>query len=206
MKVPIWPAIMGLCLAGAGLGWALTLVSGLPASVYLYEGGRLMALLGFVFLAFQFLWVSRFGFVQADMAPGQPVRLHRRWGLIAVVLLLLHPSLLVTSEALQGYGSPMGVLKILGILALALLLAAGFAALLARRLRLKVRTWKGVHRLAYAVFPLAFAHSFLLGTTLHKPAVRAGWILLALLYLAHVYRRLSRRSASPPPSEAGRSS
>jgi DMSO/TMAO reductase YedYZ heme-binding membrane subunit len=207
MKVPVWPALMGLCLAGVGLGWALTLVSGLPASVYFYEAGRLMALFGFVLLAFQFLWVSRLGFVQAGMAPGQPVRLHRRCGVFALVLLVLHPSLLVISEALQGYGSSLGVLKILGVMALVLLIAAGCAALFARRLHLKVRTWKGVHRLAYAVFPLAFAHSWLLGTTLHKSGgVMAGWILLALIYVGHIYRRVSRRRSSRPPSQAGTSS
>lgn len=192
---------MILCLFGAGLAWTLTLSSGLPASAYLYEGGRLMALLGFVLLSFQYLWVSRIRFVQAGMAAGQPIRLHRRWGVIALVLLLLHPSFLIVSETLQGFSSPMGALRILGVLALILLAGAGAAALFARRLHLKVRTWKGIHRLAYAVFPIAFAHSFLLGTTLQKTAVRGGWILLALIYLAHLYQRFTRRSSLRPPSE-----
>jgi predicted ferric reductase len=201
MKPALWPAIMILCLFGAALAWTLTLSSGLPASAYLYEGGRLMALLGFVLLSFQYLWVSRIRFVQAGMAAGQPIRLHRRWGVIALVLLLLHPSFLVVSETLQGFSSPMGALRILGVLALILLAGAGAAALFARRLHLKVRTWKGIHRLAYAVFPIAFAHSLLLGTTLQKTAVRGGWIFLALIYLAHLYQRLTRRSSSRPPSE-----
>lgn len=201
MKRKIWTAILVLCLMGAALAWTLTLNSGLPASAYLYEGGRLMALLGFVLLSFQYLWVSRIRFVQAGMGAGQPIRFHRRWGVIALVLLLLHPSFLVTAETLQGFSSPMGALKILGVLALILSAGAAAAALFARRFHLKVRTWKGIHRLAYAVFPIAFAHSLLLGTTLQKTAVRAGWILLALIYLAHLCQRLTRRSSSRSPSE-----
>jgi predicted ferric reductase len=201
MKPAIWPAIMALCLVGAGLGWVMTLTPGLPVSVYLYEAGRLMALMGFVLVSFQYLWVSRLRFVQAGMSAGQHIRLHRRWGTIALVLLVLHPLLLTVSETLQGFSSPMGVFKMLGVLALVLLAVAGAAALFARRLHLKVRTWKGIHRLAYAAFPIAFAHSFLLGTTLQTSAVRAGWVCLALIYLAHLCRRLFRQAS--PGSASG---
>jgi DMSO/TMAO reductase YedYZ heme-binding membrane subunit len=109
-------------------------------------------------------------------------------------LLVLHPASLIISERLQGYPSSMGPLKTMGVIALVFLLAAGGAALFSRRLHLKVRTWKAIHRLGYAVLPMAFVHSLLLGTTLQKTAARAVWVILAVIYLAHLLQRGLRRS------------
>ncbi|MBN1102150.1 MAG: ferric reductase-like transmembrane domain-containing protein [Deltaproteobacteria bacterium] len=194
MKWVMWAGIMGLFMAGVTVTWALTLSGGLPAAVYLYEGGRLLALLGFVILCFQYLWVSKIRFVEVGIAAGRLLTLHRRCGVFAMALLALHPMAIIVSERLQGYSAPMGPLKTMGVIALVLLLGAGGAALFSRKLHLPYRTWKGIHRLAYGVFPLAFAHSFLLGATLQKMAVKAVWTVLALIYLVHLLQRVLRRS------------
>jgi DMSO/TMAO reductase YedYZ heme-binding membrane subunit len=58
------------------------------------------------------------------------------------------------------------------------------AALLSRRLHLKLRTWKKIHKAAYVVFPLGWVHSLLIGTTLQKGPARVLWFALAAGYLA----------------------
>lgn len=201
MKRAVLLTIMALWLAGAGLSWGLSLTPGLPVSVYLYELGRLMGLLGFVLVTFQYLWVAKSKFLEAGVAPGWFFRVHRRAGMFGLGLLVLHPAAILVSEKLQGYASPMGALRILGMATFLLLLAAGGATLFAGRLNLKIKTWKAIHRLAYGVFPLAFAHSFLLGTTLQKGVMKAAWVLLAVIYLGHLTQRVikgSSRKATVP--------
>jgi predicted ferric reductase len=184
MKKPFLFAAVIFCLALPGLLWAKAVTPGLPWSVYLYEGGRLMALLAFVLMFFQFLLSSKIPWVERGLGPAALFKIHRRWGLIAFVLILSHPALLLSSERLQGYASAISPLKVLGVLTLLALCAAVFAALLSRRLHLKLRTWKRIHKTAYVVFPLGWAHSLLIGTTLQKGPSRVLWFVLAAGYLA----------------------
>ena len=184
MKKPLLLAPVIFCLALPGLLWAKAVTPGLPWSVYLYEGGRLMALLAFVLMFFQFLLSSKIPWVERGLGPAALFKIHRRWGLIAFVLILSHPALLLSSERLQGYASAISPLKVLGVLTLLALCAAVFAALLSRRLHLKLRTWKRIHKTAYVVFPLGWAHSLLIGTTLQKGPSRVLWFVLAAGYLA----------------------
>jgi len=184
MKKPLLLAAVSVCLAVPGLSWAKSVMPGLPWSVYLYEGGRLLALLAFGLMFFQFVLSSRIPWVEQALGPAALFRIHRRWGLIAFVLILLHPALLLLSEQLQGYASAMSLLKVLGVVTLLALCAAVLAALLSRRLHLKLRTWKRIHKAAYVVFPLGWVHSLLIGTTLQKGPARVLWFVLAAGYLA----------------------
>jgi DMSO/TMAO reductase YedYZ heme-binding membrane subunit len=173
---------------------------GLPWSVYLYDAGRLFALLAFVLILFQYVLVSRIRWIERGLGRVALLKLHRRWGVIAFVLILIHPVVLMLSERLQGYASPMSPVKILGLATLVVLSAAALSTLLSRRLRLKVQTWKKIHRAAYLVFPMGFAHSLLIGTTLQKGPSRALWPIMAAAYLAivaHKARMASRVSRLP---------
>jgi DMSO/TMAO reductase YedYZ heme-binding membrane subunit len=102
------------------------------------------------------------------------------------VLILCHPALLLLSERLQGYASAMSPIKIVGVLTLAALCAAVLAALLSRKLHLKLKTWRRIHKIAYAVFPLGWAHSLIIGTTVQKWPARVLWFALGAGYLAIV--------------------
>ena len=184
MKRPLLLAAVLFCLAVPGLSWAKSVMPGLPWSVYLYEGGRLLALLAFALMFFQFVLSSRIPWVERGLGPAALFRIHRRWGLIAFALILLHPALLLLSEELQGYASAMSPPKVLGAVTLLALCAAVLAALLSRRLHLKLRTWKKIHKAAYVVFPLGWVHSLLIGTTLQKGPARVLWFALAAGYLA----------------------
>jgi len=207
MKKTLLFGAMFVCLAVPGLSWARALMPGLPWSVYLYEAGRLLALLAFVLILFQYVLISKIGWIERGLGPAALFKLHKRWGGIILVMILSHPVLLVLSERLQGYASPMSPIKILGVLTLVVLSAAALAALLSRRLHLKVQTWKMVHRAAYLVFPLGFAHSLLIGTTLHKWPPRALWLIMAVAYLAIVTCKIYDgilRSTGNTPEQKGR--
>src|ERR1700753_4083927 len=102
--------------------------------------------------------------------PGLPrfavTNLHRNLSLMAVVFIVIH----VVTAVLDGYVSiPLisGVIPFtsgyegfwlgLGAISLALMLALIVTSLI--RGRLSRRVWKAVHWLAYASWPVAFAHS-----------------------------------------------
>jgi len=70
------------------------------------------------------------------------------------------------------------------VLTLAVLCVAVLAALLSRRLHLKLKTWKRIHKAAYVVFPLGWVHSLIIGTTIQKGLARGLWFVLAAGYLA----------------------
>lgn len=200
MKKPLLLASVLLCLGVAGLSWAWSLTSGLPWSVYLYEGGRLVALIAFVLMFFQFVLGSKIPWVERGLGPAAVFKIHRRSGLIAIVLILSHPALLLASERLQGYASPLSPIKGVGVLALVLLCAAVLSALLSRKLHLKLKTWKRIHKAAYVVFPLAWVHSLTIGTAVQKWPARGLWSALAAGYLAILAYKLVKGSQKRQPA------
>ena len=200
MNKPLLLAAMIFCLAVPGFSWAKALTHGLPWSVYLYEGGRLMALLAFVLMFFQFVLSAKIAWMERGLGPANLFKLHRRWGLIAFVLILSHPVLLLLSERLQGYASAMSLLKTLGVLTLVVLCVAVLVALLSKRLHLKVQTWKRIHQATYVVFPLGLIHSLLIGTTLQKGPARVLWFVLGAGYAAILGYKVMRGSQVRHPS------
>jgi len=200
MKKALLFVAMIFCLAVPGLSWARALMPGLPWSVYLYEGGRLLALLAFVLMFFQFVLSSKIPWVERGLGAGTLFQLHKRWGLVAFVLILSHPVLLLLSERLQGYSSAMTPVKVLGAATWVILCAAVLAALLSRRLHLKYQTWKRVHKATYVVFPLGWVHSLLIGTTLQKGPSRVLWLILAVGYVAILGYKALRGSQKTHPA------
>jgi predicted ferric reductase len=200
MKKPLLFTAMIFCLAVPGLSWAKALMPSLPWSVYLYEIGRLLALLAFVLMFFQFVLSSKIPWVERGLGSSTLFKFHRRWGLIAFVLILSHPALLLLSERIQGYASAMSPIKILGAFTLVVLCVAVLATLLSRRLHLKVQTWKRVHKATYVVFPLGFVHSLLIGTTLQKGPARVLWLILGAGYVVILGYKVLRGSPMRHPS------
>jgi predicted ferric reductase len=123
--------------------------------------------------------------------PGLPrfavTNLHRNLSLMAVVFIVIH----VVTAVLDGYVSiPLvsGIIPFtsgyegfwlgLGAISLDLMLALIVTSLI--RGRLSRRLWKAVHWLAYASWPIAFAHSIGSGTDLQ------GGLLLGLAVVCAV--------------------
>jgi predicted ferric reductase len=200
MKKPLLLAAVFFCLAVPGLSWARALTPGLPWSVYLYESGHLLALFAFVLMFFQFVLSSKIPWVERGLGPAALFKIHRRWGLIAFVLILCHPAFLLLSERLQGYASAMTPIKVVGVVTLVVLCAAVLAALLSRKLHLKVQTWKRIHKATYVVFPLGLIHSLVIGTTLQKGLARILWFVLGAGYLAIVGYKIAKGSRKRHPA------
>jgi predicted ferric reductase len=174
--------------------WAAALTGGLPRAVYLHEAGKLLGLVGFVLLLFQYVLSSKIKWIERGIGLDVLFRVHRKVGLIALVFIIAHPILLFISEKLQGYEAPMSILKVLGLVTLLLLLLAAGAALLYGVLPLKYETWKGVHKIAYVIFVLAFIHSFFIGSDLQRWPMRIVWLFLAILFAGILAYKLRQRS------------
>jgi methionine sulfoxide reductase heme-binding subunit len=118
---------------------------------------------------------------QARNWPGfAQQEIHRRISMIAVVFLAIHvlTSILDTYvhigwfALVVPFASPYSRFWVgLGTIALDLMVAVFVSSLL--RGRLKPGTWRGIHWLAYASWPLALAHTFGLGTD-----SREHWVIV----------------------------
>jgi len=180
--------------------WAAALTGGLPRAVYLHELGKLLGLVGFVLLLFQYVLSSKIKRIERGIGLDSLFLIHRKLGVLALILIIAHPILLFVSEKLQGYGTPLSFLKVLGAITLLLLIIAAGAALLYGVIPMKYETWKGIHKLGYAVFVLAFVHSFFIGSNLQRWPLRIVWVILAIMYIAVVGQKLQqhlRRRKNP---------
>ena len=125
---------------------------------------------------------------QARNWPGfAQQEIHRRISIIAVVFLAIHvlTSILDTYvhigwfALVVPFASPYSRFWVgLGTIALDLMVAVFVSSLL--RGRLKPGTWRGIHWLAYASWPLALAHTFGLGTDSRERWVIALGVLCVL--------------------------
>lgn len=144
--------------------------------------------------------------------PGLPrfavTNLHRNLSLMAVVFIVIH----VVTAVLDGYVSiPLisGVIPFtssyegfwlgLGAISFDLMLALIVTSLI--RGRLSQRVWKAVHWLAYASWPVAFAHSIGSSSDLQGGLLLGLAVLCAAALAAALIWRLARAAREVPRSE-----
>lgn len=157
----------------------------------LYDTGRLFSLTGFVLILIQYVLSARLKWLERGIGQDRFFIVHRLSGIVGFVLILVHPSLLFTSDLLLGIQPSLTPLKLLGLTGVLALVATAGGALLYRALKWRYETWKTVHWASYAILPIGFTHSFLLGSTVQsQPAVRLLWVVLAALYLIIVAYRV----------------
>ena len=153
-----------------------------PGASLLEELGRRAALLAFGLLGLQVVLSARLRF--ADLAVGLDtlLRAHRAVGVLVLLLLLAHPTLLV----LASHGD-MPFLRwqlLLGVFALLVLTAGVLSALLFRFLRMDFNRWRAIHRAMILVVLLGAAHARAAGSDLQgAPALRAWWSALLAVAL-----------------------
>jgi predicted ferric reductase len=166
----------------------------LPISIYLgvyiYDFGRLLAIVGFMMIFFQYALSSRIKLIEQGIGLDKIMKLHRRWGVIGLISIIIHPIAIWGGNLLQGYKTALfSPLKIIGFVALTFLCIAAGAAILYKYTHIKYETWKNVHRIIYAVFPLAFFHSIKIGSDTKNPILKIyWWILLAFWLSILVYK------------------
>jgi predicted ferric reductase len=193
MKKWILLIVMGIFVLIPVVFWANTLASGNPLGVYLYAVGRVLALVGFVFLFFQFVFSSRIKWIERGIGLDKLFAIHRTSGISGMILILIHPSFLTLSDLVQGNPLSLSRAKIVGFVALLILAIGAGAALLYRQLDLSYETWKKIHWATYVGLPAGFLHSFLFGSDTSFGPLRTFWIVLGVLYLAILGAKLWNR-------------
>ena len=195
MKKTIFLILAGLCLAVAAISWARTLAGGLPGPVYLQEVGGLLALLGFILLFFQYVLISRIKFIERGLGLDRLIDMHRALGVLILSAVTLHPLLILISERLQGYSTPIGFIKIVGVIALLTIWVTAGSALIYGKISLRYESWKRIHRAGYIILPLALFHSLFLGSTLQPGFLRVFWVVIGLCYAAVLAARIYKHVA-----------
>jgi predicted ferric reductase len=133
---------------------------------------------------------------------------HRNVSLLALVFLLVHVAIaigkphsgLAWTAAVVPYSSvPHPIWLGMGTVALELLLATIITSVL--RVRIGLRSWRAVHVMAYASWPLAIAHGLGLGTADR----RLGWVLAVYIGCAGaVAAAITRRLLTVDPDRDAR--
>ncbi len=164
MKRTLLVAVIAISALIPAAVWARTLSSGLPARAYLYSGGRVLALVGFVMVFYQFVLSSKIRWLERGIGLDRMFAIHRVTGALALILLVVHPAFLLASELVAGLVPAITPAKIGGAVTLTLVLAVAGAALLYRRLKWSYETWKRIHLASYLVLPAGLLHSLLFGS------------------------------------------
>jgi len=183
MKKSLLFIVMAINIAFLIVFWATWMPRGVPWDLYMYSAGKLLALVGFLLLLYQYFLSSRIRWLERGIGLDRLFVIHRSCGIVGLFLVFFHPVLLVLYDALQGYGVYLSGLKTVGIISLVILVAIAIAALLNRGLKLRYETWKNLHRATYVLLPLAFVHSFFLGSSVRLEPLRSFWLILGALYL-----------------------
>jgi DMSO/TMAO reductase YedYZ heme-binding membrane subunit len=171
---------------------------------YLMRGSGLVAL-----ILLTLTMVGGVANVRRFATPGWPravtALLHRNVALLSVAFLAVH----IATAALDSY-VPVGWFAALipftsrwdrfwialGTAAVDLMLALVVTSLL--RPRLKYRTWRAVHWLAYACWPLAVVHGFAAGTDSGTGWAQGVYVGALISVAAAVGWRVRRRSTPAP--------
>lgn len=175
---------MNVCLVFAAASWTRTLAAGLPWPVYLQELGGLLALLGFILLFFQYVLISRIRLIERGIGLDRLIGIHRSLGVLILSAVTLHPLLIFMSERIQGYSTPIGFIKIVGVIALLTVWLTAGSAMIYGRINMRYESWKRIHRLGYIILPFAIFHSIFLGSTLQHGFLKGFWLVLGLFYAA----------------------
>ncbi|GEM_PF-5727450 len=161
-------------------------VSQAPLSLLvLYYPARVLGLVGFVLMFYQFLLSARLPALQKVFKQPNLLKTHRSLGKLGFVLIALHGVMMLASDGVEYGRIAFTTEKLLGIGALFLLVIAVVAAWWMKPLQFSMKTWKRFHILAYLVFPLAFFHAITIGT------VAAAWsptrVLFILFFAGYLY-------------------
>jgi DMSO/TMAO reductase YedYZ heme-binding membrane subunit len=131
---------------------------------------------------------------------------HRFQGLFALTFALLHPLLII-----MAFG-PAAVLSssylppelrpyvTLGALALTLMVITVATALMAWKLQKFTRVWRSIHLANYAVFILAWIHSWFVGSDIQTSALKFAWLFYLAAWVISVGLRLWRWRHKPAPA------
>ena len=169
----------------------------------LYLPARMLGLVGFVMMFYQFVMAARLGMIERAFTRAVIYRRHRTLGKIGFLLMLLHGIAMLAFDLIMAGELVLDTAKTLGLVALILLTISVVVAIFWKQLKLSNKQWMRIHRIAWIAFPLAFYHAVTIGTTINTSravmamfyAMLGGYILLLVRRIAHAMAGLRTRTA-----------
>jgi predicted ferric reductase len=161
---------------------------------FLTELGKNFALIGLTIMVLQFVLAGRLRWISHFFGLDMVLRFHKAMGVLALLLLLLHPLLV-----LGGRGEWPLLYRLdvswpiwLGKIALLLLLVQAATSIFQRRL-LTFEKWRRLHNQALIILGLAILHSSVVGGDLRHGAMQALWLFWLVVAVAvYGYHKLYR--------------
>lgn len=163
----------------------------------IYSLGQLCGLLGFALLATMPLLTSRFKPLEKGVGQDRLVRWHGNIAKTALILLLLHPTLII----LRYLSNNVSIWRIpnfyhtpayfLGYFLIGSLLVVTISSVYTKKLNLNYEHWKKVHHLTYVVIIGMFIHSHYLGAHLVEGSLlRLWWFGVMAIAAFGMFQRL----------------
>lgn len=154
-----------------------------------YLALQVAAFIAFTLFFFQFVLSSRIRVFEKDIGLDRLFVAHRLVGMVGLGFAVAHLVLVGIYEL--GFLGRLSLSfgKVLGAVALIGFIVVGVVASAYKVLNLRYETWKNIHRAAYFLYPVLFAHILLLGSTLSASPWAAGYVyviigLYALIVIA----------------------
>jgi DMSO/TMAO reductase YedYZ heme-binding membrane subunit len=176
---------------------------GLEPSVFLQLFFPIFGLIAFTLVTFQVLiatnlrWLTR-------VWP-QIIVFHRAQGTFALLFAFLHPFFILAGYGVSNYihyrfvapGNRIYLIPAYMVLTILILtVTTAHIAWWGRNLPF----WRKLHKLNYLVFPLAWLHSWFLGSDVRSSGLRYLWILYALLIGLSIYGSITAKARSAETS------
>ena len=180
---------MSLFLALPVLIWFRTISWGVPWGLYLYDAGRLLGLVGFVLILFQYVFSSKIRIFERGIGLDRLFSIHRKCGALGLTFVFIHPLLLFSSNLVLGYTPLFPPLKVLGAFTLLFLIIAAATAMLQGMLGLKYEKWIVIHKVSYVVFAMGFVHSIFIGSDFYNRPLKVFWICMLCIYITVVIHK-----------------
>ncbi len=160
--------------------------------------GRLFALVGFTLMFYQFILGVRIPALERVFSRATNLKRHQTLGKVGFILIVLHGIAILSYDWVLAGQFLFDLYRVLGMIALALLIIGVIPAWYFKKLKLPRKVWKTLHLSAYVVFPLGFFHARNLGTELATSWMVEGlftilFVVFCLIVLFRLYTLAVRK-------------
>lgn len=182
IKKYLWLTLLFVFI-GLSAVFALFATPGLGNGSYiLVKLSRIGALLGFILFGIQFVLSTKPKFIEEYFGYDKMIGLHRQIGVVALILVLFHGL-----SALQVALGRDQTGLLLGIVAIFLFIFTLLFILAFQIFRIKYEYWEVIHQLNYVIFPMAYIHSIILGSSIRSSLFwQVVWVILGLMFLGMI--------------------
>lgn len=161
-----------------------------------YFLGQVFGVWGLTALSLQPLLGSRMPVLERGIGLDRILKIHALNGRLLFIFVLLHPIVLFAPTLFGGLSltqllSSFTIYHWMGVTALVLIIFILATTIYSAAMRVNYEVWKVLHKIAYVVIILGFAHSFYLGSDITSKGVLFYWWIvlgtLALLGISYRY-------------------